>query len=163
MKRVSTVALIAIILWGSAVLAPVIQAKGADGQALDDEGVQTMLSGLGYEPKKLTKGFLITVKKDTWTYYVQFVLSSDKSRLGMNANLGSVPNPDDVTAAQWRGLLIQNNEIDPSSFNFDKDQKKVYIHRVLENRALTPAYVRQQIENFTANIKDSAEFWKFVK
>lgn len=141
--------------------------KGVDiraaGKVLDDAALEEILTGLGYEPKKLSKGFLVTVKKDEWTYYIQFVLSGDTTRLGMNANLGSVDNPDTVTAKEWMDLLAQNNVIDPSSFNFDKTQKKLYLHRVLDNRAITPAYIRVQIENFYTNIHDTSDYWKFVK
>ena len=169
MNRTSAAALVAIVLWTFAIVAPRTLAGGSparhdgDGVALDDPSLSSMLTGLGYEPKPLSKGFLIAVKKDDWTYYVQFVLSEDKSRLGMNANLGSIPDPDSVTAAQWRGLLSENAEVDPSSFNYSHEQQKLYLHRVLDNRGLTPVYVRQQIENFTANIHDSKDFWSFVK
>lgn len=167
MKRIPVAAAVAIALWLATFFAPSSREQGSQGgatpQALDDDALSAMLSGLGYEPKKLSHGFLISAKKDEWTYYVQFVLSPDKTRLGMNANLGAVADPDAVTAAQWRGLLEQNIEVDPSSFNYDKAQKKLYLHRVLENRALTPAYVRIQIENFCKNIQDTASAWSFAK
>lgn len=167
MKRIPAAAAVAIALWLVTFFAPSGHAQtsqaGTAPQALDDDALSAMLTGLGYEPKKLTHGFLISAKKDDWTYYLQFVLSPDKTRLGMNANMGAVADPDAVTAAQWRGLLEQNIEIDPSSFNYDKTQKKLYLHRVLENRALTPSYVRTQIDNFCKNIHDTSDYWNFAK
>ncbi len=170
MNRISAAGMVAIVLWGATAFAPSTHAQGAAGTSvqttpatLDDAGLEAMLAGLGYEPKKLSKGFLITSKKDTWTFYIQFVLSGDKSRLGMNANLGVVENPDSVTAPQWMTLMVKNGDIDPSCFYFDKDQKKLYIHRVLENRDLTPAYVRTQIENFTSDIFSTKDAWNFTK
>jgi len=164
MNRVSTVGMAAIVLWGVTVPVMMSRAQGADaGSQLDDAGLQQMLTGLGYEPKALDKGFLVTIKKDGWSYYVQFVISEDKSRLGMNANLGQITDPDSVAAKDWMGLLAANSDLDPSSFNYDKNAKKVYLHRVLDNRGVTPAYVREQIDNFTTNIRDSEGEWKFVK
>jgi hypothetical protein len=81
----------------------------------------------------------------------------------MNANLGKVDDPDTVTAAQWKALLVANGDIDPSTFYFDNQQKKLFLHRTFDNRALTPAFLRGQIENFVANIKSTADLWKFAK
>jgi len=165
-NRSSTVGILAIILWGSTALVTTLRAQQdirQDGAALTDESLQKTLDGLGYEPKKLGNGYLISLKKDTWTYNMQFVLSKDLSRLGMNANLGVVEKPDEITAPKWMNLLVANGNIDPSFFFFDKDTKKLYIHRVLDNRAITPSYIRQQVDNFCANIKDTADSWNFTK
>ena len=54
------------------------------GAALDDASLKTMLDGLGYEIKPLSKGFLVTSKVDTWSLYVQAVLSPDGTKLGLN-------------------------------------------------------------------------------
>jgi hypothetical protein len=131
--------------------------------ALVDDGLRKMLDGMGYEPKALTKGFLIAVKRDAWTINIQIVISPNGERIGMNANLGLVENPDGVTAAQWKDLMIANGDIDPSAFYFDATQKKLYLHRVMDNRGMTPAILRQQIENFCGNMIDTADLWKFTK
>jgi len=122
-----------------------------------------MLANLGLEPKPLSKGFLIAIKRDTWTLNMQLVLSPNLEKLGMNANLGKVDDPDSVTASEWKNLLISNGDIDPSAFYFDKDQKKLYLHRSLDNRAVTPEFLRKQIDNFGDNIKNTADLWKFTK
>jgi len=147
--------------------APVVQSSSASSvaasqAALTDDTLQKMLDAMGYEPKKLSKGYLIAIKRDSWTFNMQLTLSSDMSKLGFNANLGVVSNPQAVTAAQWMALLVSNKNIDPSSFYFDDEQKKLYIHRVLDNRGIAPAFLRQQIENFCGNMKDTAELWKFT-
>jgi len=103
------------------------------------------------------------VKRDTWTLNVQLVLSADKTKLGMNANAGIVENPDAVTAAQWRGRLISNGDIEPTTFYFDATTKKLYLHRALDNRGLTAAYLRGQIDILCGNIIGTGELWKFTK
>jgi hypothetical protein len=138
-----------------------VQAQGS-GQLTDESLAQT-LTGLGYEPKKLGSGYLVSIKREDWTFYIQYVLSSDKTKLGFNSNLGSVEQPENVAAANWMELLVANGNIDPSFFFFDKNQKKLYLHRVLDNREITPAYLRQQTDSFCNNIKETGDAWKFTK
>ncbi|MBS1718315.1 MAG: hypothetical protein JSS72_11345 [Armatimonadetes bacterium] len=162
-----SVSLLAIALLSSAALAPVSHAQSSDNDSsvaqLDDDGLKLMLTNLGLEPKPLSKGFLIAIKQGTWTVNIQVVLSGDKSKLGLNANLGKVDDPDSVTAAQWKSLLISNQDIDPSSFYFSDTAKKLYLHRVLDNRAVTPPYLKHQIDEFTNNIVKTSDLWKFTK
>ncbi len=164
-KTVSGVALLAVVLWGSLALAPVIRAQETLGapQALSNDDLKKMLENMGLEPKPLSKGFLIAIKRDTWTLNMQIVLSENLTKLGLNANLGKVDDPDSVTAEQWKKLLISNGDIDPSCFYFDKDQKKLYLHRTFDNRSVTPDFLRKQIDYFGDNIKNTADLWKFTK
>ncbi|HEV7689648.1 MAG TPA: hypothetical protein VGO52_02440 [Hyphomonadaceae bacterium] len=133
-------------------------AQSAD-QALDDAGLKTMLDGMGYETKALSKGFLITYKRDTWSLYVQIVISPDGTKLGLNANLGDVADLSTVPAKKWLDLLVSNGKIDPAVFYVDETNKKLYLHRVLDNRGVTPAILRVQFEKFIGNITDTSDVW----
>src|SRR5205807_2698661 len=86
------------------------------GQALTDESLKQVLENMGYEPKKLSKGYLLAIKQDTWTINIQIVLSGDTEKVGLNANLGKVEDPSTISASQWMDLLVSNGDIDPSSF-----------------------------------------------
>ena len=121
-----------------------------------------MLDGLGYEPKELSNGYLITVQNEGWTMYIQVVISSDHTKLGMNANLGQV-DESTVTADQWKGLLAANNTIDPEGFVYDADTKKLYMHLSLDNRDMTPQTLRGQIDNFMSQIRSTESLWSFTK
>jgi len=134
-----------------------------DGTTLDNDSLKAMLTNMGYAPTDLSKGYLIAIKRDSWTYNMQLVLSADQSKIGINANLGKVEDVSSVTADQWRILLEKNGDIDPSSFYYDKDQMKVYLHRTIDNRAVTPAILLKQIDNFTTNIHETADAWSFLK
>src|ERR1051325_4050714 len=152
------VPLFAVVLWIVTAAAPNLRAQDSASKPsftiLTEDGLKQMLDNMGYEPKKLGKGYLLSIKRDSWTYNMQLVLSSDHSKLGFNSNLGIVENPESITAEQWKNLLISNGNIDPSFFFFDKDTKKLYLHRVLDNRAIDPAYLRQQIDGFVNNIRE---------
>lgn len=168
-RTVPVVAMFAIVLWASTALFSAVKAQQTgtesrpSSQALTADGLQKTLEDMGLEPKKLSKGLLISIKRDTWTYNMQLAISPDGSKIGMNANLGEIPKLEDVTAAQWLALLEQNEEIDPSTFYVSKANQKLYIHRVMDNRAISSAYLRQQVDNFCANIRDTQKYWGFTK
>lgn len=130
---------------------------------LNDEKLRQMLDGMGLEPKALSQGFVVTVRRDAWTTYVQLVISPDQGKIGLNANLGVVENPDAVTAGQWRALLGANQDIDPSSFYYDVPKKKLFLHCVMDNREVTPAYLRSQIDKFVENLTSTQTLWSFTK
>ncbi len=132
------------------------------GASLTNDSLLKTLTDMGLSPKPLSKGYLILVEQDSWKLYVQFVLSSNKEKLGMNANLGLVNHEATVTADEWKALLISNGDIDPSVFFYDAEQKKLYLHRVLDNHALTPAFLRNQLDNFIANIRSTEKLWTAV-
>ncbi len=171
MKRfLSAPTLFAIVLWGCTAVGGFGHAQKNEqaevkqaGEVLTDENLQQTLVNMGYEPKKLSKGYLLAIKQDTWTLNLQIVLSGDKNKVGLNANVGKVEDPDAVTAKQWMELLVSNGNIDPSAFYFDREQKKLYLHRSFDNRAITPVILRRELENFCANIRSTGDLWKFTK
>jgi hypothetical protein len=132
--------------------------------ALTNDSLKTVLDGLGLEPKALSKGYLVALKpKGAWVVNMQLVLSPSGTKLGFNANLGQVPDVTAVTADQWRTLLERNATIEPTFFYFDPEAKKLYLHRVLDNRGLTPAILRQEIDTFSNSVVDTEADWKFTK
>lgn len=138
------------------LLAP---AFAQDSGVLNDDSLKKLLDGLGYSPKKLTHGFLIDVDRDTWKMHVQIVISPDATKVGLNANLGPIANDATITAIQWRDLLISNGSIDPSSFYYEDKQQKLYLHRSLDNRGITPATLSRDIQRFVGNIVSTDPLW----
>lgn len=140
----------------------VAQVPAARAAAIhDDQTLAGMLVDLGYQPKKLSHGYLILVEKDGWKMYVQLRLSDDGTKLGMNANLGDV-DESKVTADQWKGLLIANAELDPTSLNYDEKLKRLFLHRVLDNRDITPEFLKNQCDHFLDDIRTSEKWWGSV-
>jgi hypothetical protein len=139
------------------------QEELADSQVLSDSGLSRMLTGMGYEPKKLKQGCLVSIKQGEWTYNIQFVISPSREKIGLNANVGAIEDPSTVTANQWMDILVANADTAPSFFYYNKNTHILYLHRVIDNRSLTPAILSRQIDAFTNNIKNTAEVWKFTK
>ncbi|MDE2436736.1 MAG: hypothetical protein KGM49_10790 [Sphingomonadales bacterium] len=125
---------------------------------VSETALRSVIESMGFAPTKLNKGFLIKVTRDKWTLYVQLVLSDDGTKLGMNANLGEV-NVDAVTAVQWRNILVENGDIDPSQFFLNADTKKLYLHRALDNRNMTPQYLASQLDIFMGQVISTEKVW----
>ena len=169
-KPLSIIGIFAVALWAATLLVsrlgaqePTDDTRPAARGALSDASLLQMLNDLGYDAKKLKQGYVVAIKQGEWTYNVQFVLSPNREKLGLNANMGTVDDTSTVTAAQWMNLLTANTDTAPSFFYFNKNNKTLYMHRVLDNRFITSTILRQQVEAFTANIKDTADAWKFTK
>ncbi len=129
--------------------------------AITNACLPATLTGMGYEPKALSSGFLIKIERDDWTMYVQLVLSSDNSKLGFNANLGDVTEAS-VSADQWKDVLAANHDVDPSTFTYNRDTKKLYLHRVLDNRGLTAVVLRDQLEKYLTDLRSTEKVWSAV-
>ena len=157
MNRLSWASLFAVFMLWALTAVPGAHAQSG-GVVLTDETLLKTLNDMGLETRDLSKGYLVTVHQDSWTLYVQFVLSTDTTKLGMNANLGQV-NEETVTADQWKTVLATKNDIDPSSFNYDPKQKKLFIHRVMDNRGLTPTILQGQLDYFLKNVRETENVW----
>jgi len=167
MRRTSTAAMVAIILWGATVLAPIGHAQQAPAQAssrLDLASLSTMLTNLGYQPKPGGERDVdIQFMRDGWTYYVAFTLSPDGTHVGLSANLGTLKDPDGVTASQWQTLLAKNWDVTPCNFEYNAPEKSLYFHLAMENRDMTPGDLRNNIDFFVQNIHDTHSIWDLNK
>jgi hypothetical protein len=156
--------LAAVAALSACVTLPAMPAQAENcGTVMSDSCLMTVLTDMGYAPKKLSKGYLLAIKHGTWTINMQVVLSGDGSKMGMNANLGQVPDPSSIPAEQWKQLLVSNGDIDPSAFYFDQDQKKLYLHRSTDNIGLTRQRLKHEIDTFADQVQSTADFWKFTK
>jgi hypothetical protein len=132
------------------------------GAILTNDCLFAVLSDMGLAPKPLTKGYLVALKRDGWTLYVLVVLSEDGTKLGFNAKLGGEVTAANVTAAQWEALMAANGDIDPSTFYYDPKSKRLFIHRSNDNRKLTGAILRAQLDTFMEQIISTADIWRPV-
>src|SRR4051794_36373142 len=96
-KSFSIMGIVAIVLCAAGMLAGRIGAQEARDPAppavrgaLNDTSLLQMLTDLGYEPKKLKQGYVVAIKQGEWTFNVQFLISQNREKIGMNANMGTV-------------------------------------------------------------------------
>src|SRR5438067_6670995 len=133
-KSISVIGVFAVTLWAATLLAARLGAQddthAAARGVLTDVSLSQMLTEMGFEPKKLKQGYVVAIKQGEWTYNVQFVISANKEKLGLNANMGSVEDANAVTASQWMSLLAANTDTAPSFFYYNKNNHILYMHRV---------------------------------
>ncbi|HTQ09861.1 MAG TPA: type III secretion system chaperone [Fimbriimonadaceae bacterium] len=162
-RSAKSIPVLAVVLFGAVVLPVAIgapQLAPNPSGPLTNDGLKTVLDNLGLEPQRLNGGYMITISRDGWSDAIVLGLSEDNSKLGLNANLGQIAKPETVTAGQWRKLLEDNFEINPSFISFDAKEKRLFMARVLDNRSITPAFLRKQIDNFCTNIHGTAVDWQ---
>ncbi|MGE5202803.1 MAG: hypothetical protein ACM3O6_12150 [Acidobacteriota bacterium] len=137
------------------------QADGDCSGTLTKECLPQTLKSLGLAFQPTSIGYEVTIKQGTWNFYVQIVLSSDGTKVGFNSNLGDV-DEQKISAGQWMALLAANKDYDPSVFFYDAARKRLYIHRSLDNRNMTPVVLRTQIDAFLKDIRESEKAWSAV-
>src|SRR5437016_1882512 len=95
-KLISATALFAIVLWAGTLTVGGLRAQdtGAEPRTvtrgtLTDDTLFQMLDDMGLEPKKLKQGFVVSIKQGDWTFNVQLLISPNKEKIGLNANMGT--------------------------------------------------------------------------
>lgn len=141
------------------------------GGALTIESLKGVLEGLGYEPENINNAaYRLRISRDGWNFVVTTSLSPSKEKLWLTAYLSETPDVTKLPPATLAKLLLANNDIGPAHFYFldctdckVKDSKLLYIGMSLDNRSLSPAQFRKELDRFCANIKNTAEFWDVAK
>jgi hypothetical protein len=125
-----------------------------------------MLTDMGLEPKKAGAGvYDVKLKHDGWDFTVRLSLSPSRKFLWMTQFLGKIPDVNKVPAAALAKLLTGTYDYCPCKFYFIADPKKkesvrLEIGRQIDNRGLTPALVRAELDQLCTNVKSSQPLWK---
>ena len=175
-RSTNYIAMFAIILWAGTAVGALVHAQAKSdplpqtqastnvpANAITDADLKKMLIDLGYTPKSLSKGYQITIKKNKWTFNIQVVLSDNLEKMGINTIAGDVKQPADVPAASWLALLETNPEIDPTTFYFDNQQKRLCLHRACDNRGITSEIIAKELDSFCFDVVATAKFWRFTR
>lgn len=148
-------------------------AKGAEPKVvlppdvLTDESLKTMLENMGYTPKveKTAKGniYTITIKRGTWTYIIDLSLSPSKTKLWLSGWLSALPEKEPIPADKLLDLLEGSWTYGPAHFRYHRAFRQLNVGLCLDNREMTPAAVRTQIESFMETMKKSELLWNVKK
>src|SRR5262245_109936 len=114
----------------------------AEGQILSDEGLQTMLKNLGYKPTVEKVGTTtfhgITVVRDGISYFVSFQISPNKEKIWAIVALADIADIDKVAGDRLAKLVELQDQIGPCYFRYNRANKRLYMARPMDNRAVTP-------------------------
>jgi hypothetical protein len=138
---------------------------------LTNENLQTFLTNLGYEAKKLGEGaYQITIEQDDWTFRIKVSLSGNKEKIWMSTFLGEIADPSKVPADVLVKLLAANHDIGPAHFYICNCKeckatvaKRLSLEKSLDNRNVSPTLIRKEMEKFCATIRETEDLWDIPK
>lgn len=135
--------------------------KAAD--ILTEDSLHTMLKNMGYNVgiEKTPQGniYMLTIKRDTWTYVLDVSLSPSKTKLWFSGWLKELPKDGTVTVDRLLDLLEANWLRGPYHFRYHRAFHQLNIALCLDNQGITPAVLRTQLEGFMDTMKSTETLW----
>lgn len=133
---------------------------------LDLPALTAMLKGLGYEPEAAgDSAQRVTVERDKFTFRITFSVSGNTKKVWMSSYLVEIPDLTRVPSSALTGVLLSNGDIGPAHFYLVKtgDKHWLKIGFALDNRNITPAYLRSEMDWFMDRMSDTATLWDKAK
>lgn len=133
-------------------------AQGDEAARLSPEELKTMLTNLGHELKQINaepgkEKWEFTVKTSGFNVPVGAEISPSKQFVWLTVSLGPLNDKQDA-----KELLRLNGRIQPTqAYLTAKDV--LMLAFPLDNRALTPALMKNRIEKLTGDVEKSANVW----
>jgi hypothetical protein len=131
------------------------------------EDLHQLLVGLGYDvAAKIDddgkRYEYVTIQRDGWTFHVTVKLHPEQNKVWLIARLADLPALNQVPAERLARLLEENDNM-ASYFVLTKDGKTLYFKRYFDNRDLSPVKVREQMDVFLSQIKETQGLWDVSK
>jgi hypothetical protein len=140
--------------------------KPAATTALTSQTLLKLLTDMGYEPKKINDlTFDLKIQRDGWTIYLRLFLTADQTRVWLTSTLETIPDINKVPAEVLAKLVQGNATYSPCFFYFEvdpknKDWRRLRVANPVDNRGITAAVLRAEIDRMVTNIKNSKPLWK---
>jgi len=143
--------------------APKAEAPATKPGQLTDDSLKTMLDNLGYDVRasKSADGkpmYYVKLKRDTWEFEISVVLRSDISMLWLTCGVADLPPTDKVPAEVLEKMLAKSDELGPTHFGMKKS-RRVYLNCPLQNKDITPASLRKNLEQLADDVKGTEDLW----
>ncbi len=134
---------------------------------LTDNELLDMLGRMGYETtttksadkKTLWINVKMTRSELGGTFEVSVALSPNKKKLWAHVHLATLKPEHEANAPALLKLLEQNAAIGPNHFRIDPKSKAMYLSRCGDNRALTPALVKDHLEILVNTCVETKDYW----
>jgi hypothetical protein len=153
---------LAVALALAVARAPIDPKQGAEKGVVTPEGLGEMLRDLGREPKEMgtdKNRYQILIDRDDWKVFVRVSLSGNRKYVWLDASTQALADPDAAPPGAWLRLLHLNDEIFPARFTYDKKAKQIRLLMPMENRGITPARLRQEIDAFDQLFRRTEPDW----
>lgn len=155
--KFSTLSLCTAVL----MTAPAVAFAQTD-EKLTIDSLTKMVSGLGFEPKKVGDTVQrIEIERDKFTFRINLSVSGNTKKVWMSSYLVEIPDLSKVPANLLSDLLVSNGEIGPAHFYLVKLEKSYWLKMgfALDNRSITPAYFRGELDWFLEKMSETAKLW----
>lgn len=128
------------------------------GKPLDPAGLKSMVVGLGYEVKDIgtepgKEKYEFVVTTEGFNVPLGVEISPSKNYIWLTANLGATKETTD-----YQGLMKANGIVQPCLFYVTKGGT-LMIAMAVENRDVTPAWLRKGINKVAGDVSAQASVW----
>ncbi|MDB5308048.1 MAG: hypothetical protein JWO38_2250 [Gemmataceae bacterium] len=147
----------------AAFVAPPGRADPPTPTRLTNDGLVKMLTKLGYETRALGKTSTeVIVDRPGWQSVISAHLSTDGTRIWLDAWFVTVTRPEDVPAATWKKILARNEDVSPAVFSLNPKSKRLFLSLAVPNEDVTPAALRKEVEYLDTQIEKTQDVWKLA-
>ncbi len=136
--------------------------QGLSEEKITAESLPKLLSSLGYEPTKVGETTQrLTIERDKFKFVLNLSVSGNAKKVWMSSYLVEIPDLSKVPARLYSDLLLSNSEVGPAHFYLVKVGEKNWLKMgfALDNRNITPAYLRGEIDWFLERMSQTAKLW----
>lgn len=134
----------------------------AEAQQIDAGRLKSMTEELGYSPKVISEPgealkFEVSLKSGGYTTPLLVEVSPSGRFIWASANLGDEEVDGDLAFE----LLALNAEVQPASF-WITESGFLKLGMAIDNRAVTPEYLKFVLEKIADDVADTADYWEVV-
>ncbi len=157
--------LVGLTAWAPEVPPPAPQPTSS---IMTAEALGPLLENMGYDVKTMKNTadvpyYVITTKRDTWTFVVEVSLSPNKGYVWLGAPLSVVPDLTPDSGPKLLRLLQENGNIAPTFFSYAPGSKRLMLQSAMENHDITPAKLRVRIDGLQDVVRNTFPLWDTSK
>ena len=131
----------------------------APDSKLDDAGLKTMLTNLGYEVKEPGVGtYEVAMSAANLNIPTRAFIAKSKTKVWLSVALMQKDAVDKLTKEDLRAILEKNVDVGPCHFMIEGGWLKLKM--ALDNRGVTPAIMRAELDYLAARVGDSKAVWQ---
>lgn len=148
------------------MLGPALVGAQTPDEKVTLDSLPKMLTGLGLEPKKSGEAaYVIVIERNKFTFRISVSISGNEKKLWMSSYLVEIPDLSKVASTTLAEALQSNADTGPAHYYLVKSGDKFWlkIGFALDNRNVTPAYFRSELDWFLDKMADSASVWEKEK
>lgn len=126
---------------------------------LDDAGLKTMLTNLGYEVKEPgTSTFEVPMTAAGLNIPTRVFIAKSKSKIWLSVALITKEGVDKLTREDLQKILEKNVEVGPCHFMIEGGWLKLKM--AIDNRNVTPVILRSELDYLAARVGESKVVWQ---